>query len=159
MSFRPILFLDVDGVLNACPPRRGHPVSNKLGYPICIPHGTKERVARLTEVFDPVWATTWREDAHPNFAEDLGLPEEPWEHIEFKDLKLLSIIEHTTHYHLTDVTISPWVWIDDDALWEIRRLGLVPDGKRSLAIAPDTGEGLTDDHVERALEFAKALKV
>lgn len=157
---KPLLFLDVDGVLNACPPIDGEPVIHRLGFPICIPSGTKERVARLTEVFEPVWATTWRERAHPNLYEDLGLPEEPWEHIEFSDLKLLSIIDRATEINvLGDAFITPWIWIDDDAEWEIRRSGLRPDGKRTLAIAPETRRGLTDEHVEQALAFVEALGV
>jgi hypothetical protein len=152
---KPFLFLDVDGVLNASPPIEGHQVTRKLGFPICIPPGTKERIASLVEVFEPVWATTWRGDAHPNFAAELDLTSAPpWPYIKFRDLKILSILDYVVSVHMSGTSVRRWVWIDDDAPWEIDHLGLVPDGRKSLAIAPETGVGLTDEHVAQALAFA-----
>jgi hypothetical protein len=154
---KPILFLDVDGVLNACPPIEGEPVTRKLGFPICIPTGTKERVARLSEEFEMVWATTWRDKAHPNFGEDLGLGEE-WPHVDFHDLKILSILEYAVQVKLSGTIVQPWVWIDDDAPWEMQTVGLRHDESKTLVLAPDTAVGLTDGHVQRALDFAARLK-
>lgn len=158
---KPLLFLDVDGVLNACPPIKGVEVVEMLGFPICIPPGTRERIAKLLEVFEPVWATTWRGDAHPHFAEPLGLdPDEPWPHIEFLGgLKLPNIIDFAVGAHLPHHTVvEPWVFIDDDAEWEAKQMGLRCDGEKTLMIAPDTARGLEDKHVEKALEFAAGLK-
>lgn len=159
---KPICFLDVDGVINACPPIPGEKVFavtvNGLRYPICIPSGTEERIAKLSEHFEMVWATTWREKAHPNFAEHLGLdPEEPCPHIEFIHYKLPSIVEHAVENHLREAILRPWVWIDDNAQREIALLGIAPDEKRALAIAPELSVGLTDEHVERALEFCEQV--
>jgi len=154
---KPLLFLDVDGVLNACPPLPDVEVVEMLGFPICIPPGTRERVARLTEAFEPVWATTWRGDAHKHFAEPLGLdPEKPWPHIEFLGgLKLPEILDYAIGPHQPHTTaVRPWVFIDDDATWEAKNLGIRCDGDTSLMLAPDTARGLEDRHVDAALLFA-----
>lgn len=157
---RPLLFLDVDGVLNACPPVPDVEVVEMLGFPICIPPDTPERIARLLEVFDPVWATTWRGDAHEHFAGPLGLTGEPWPHIEFLGgLKLPSIIDYAIGAHLPHRTeVRPWCFIDDDAMWEMREIGIWPDRTQSLVINPVTAKGLTDDHVNEALGFARRVK-
>ena len=118
----PLLFLDVDGVLNACPPIPGEEVVVMNNYPICIPTGTKERIRQLLNVFEPVWATTWRGDAHPHFWEPLDLGEEPWPHIDseaFGAWKLPAIIEFAVERRLSGPDFHrPWVWIDDDGPWE-----------------------------------------
>ena len=155
---KPLLFLDVDGVLNAVPPIEGQPVTKKLGFPICIPEGTRERVARLTAAFEPVWATTWRERADTEWRDELGLTGDPWDHIEFASLKLPSILDHAVEIHMSDTIVTPWVWIDDDAPWEMRRMGIQHDERTTLILAPDTGKGLEDQHVNRALVFAEEVQ-
>lgn len=153
----PKLYLDVDGVLNACPSIPNEPVVQVKGFPICVPPGTRERIARLTEVFEPVWCTTWREDAHPCFGDMLGLGE-TWQHLDFNTYKLLSIIEDAVEVKLSGAIRYPWVWIDDDAKWELEELGLHCDRRHTLAINPQTHIGLTDEHVEEALAFAARLR-
>lgn len=155
---KPILFLDVDGVINAFPPIKGEEVVQINGFPICIPPGTKERVAALVEVFEPVWATTWRKEAHPCFYGPLGLGEEAWPHIDFHTYKLLSIIEYAADIHLSSTILHPWVWIDDDGGWEMRELGLWHDKVKTLVLEPDPAVGLTDEHVEKALALATKAK-
>lgn len=161
---KPYLFLDVDGVLNACPPIEGvevfHVTIEGRRLPICIPPGTKQRVARLAEAFEIVWATTWREQAHATFGEPLGLGEDEWEHLEyFGEYKLPSIIEHAIHRHVRETFCMPWVWIDDNGEREMEHIGIRDDGHRTLVITTNLGEGLTDDQVERALSFAERLRV
>lgn len=158
LALKPKLYLDVDGVLNACPPIPGEPVVRVKNFPICIPSGTKERIARLVEVFEPVWCTTWRKEAHPHFSEALELGEDPWDHIEFNTYKLLGILEDAVEQKFSGTILCPWVWIDDDAKWELEELGLHCDKTRTLAINPNTAQGLTDEHVEEALAFAARLR-
>lgn len=165
---KPILFLDVDGVLNACPPLPGHDVVQKEGFPICIPQGTTERLAKLLEVCEPVWATTWRNKAHPNFGPDLNLGERAWPHIggdygslEHRECgaawKLSAILEYAGDRR--------WVFIDDDGRWELQHLcpgkeiptaGGSSEYENGLVIWPDTAQGLTDWHVDLALTFLEA---
>ncbi len=157
VALKPKLYLDVDGVLNACPPIPGEPVVKMKGFPICIPPGTKERIARLTEVFEPVWCTTWREEAHTHFGEILELGE-TWDHIAFDTYKLLGIFNDAVERKMSATILYPWVWIDDDANWELEELGLHCDRRRTMVINPQTATGLTDQHVEEALAFAARLR-
>lgn len=161
MPAEPLLFLDVDGVINACPPLKGVETFEAQGYPICVPPGTKERIARLLEVFEPVWATTWRKDAHPHFAEAIGVDEDPpWPHIDGPHgaWKLPAIINYASEIRLSGPAIHrPWLWIDDDGKWEMQEHGIWHDKVKTLVICPDTGRGLTDEHVEEALAFAAKL--
>ena len=160
MRVTPLLFLDVDGVLNACPPLPDVEVLQIKGFPISIPPGTKERIAKLSEAFEMVWATTWKGDAHDCFAEHIGLDsdESPWHHIDFPGTyKLPAILDYAVEVRLSGCYTRPWVWIDDRGSEELADLGLQCDSKNSLVITPDLGEGLTDAHVEQALQFYERI--
>ncbi len=142
-----MLFLDVDGVLNAVPPLPDVPVLEMEGFPISIPPGTRERVGRLLTVFEPIWASAWRDKAHPNFGPHLGISDS-WPFIEFRMWKLLSIIEYANG--------RPWVWIDDDADWEVRELkaqGMLPTSLGGLVLCPEAKYGLQEMHVDQALSY------
>jgi hypothetical protein len=135
---KPFLFLDVDGVILA---EREH-----LTF---IPVGTRERLARLLPVFEPVWATAWLGAAHPTFRDDLDLPDESWPYVDYKDFKLTAILRFAGG--------RPWAWVDDDAKWELASLGdSFRDLPSSLVICPSYKVGITDEHVEALLAFAEA---
>lgn len=143
---KPILFLDVDGVLNRYGEDfpRARPEGGR-GAQLHIPEDTAERMQRLLEVFDPIWATAWRRGAHRVFAPLLGLPSRPWHCVDYRDFKLPHLIRYAGERR--------WAWVDDDAEWELEQTGIEPSG---LVIAPDTAVGLTDEHVEELLVFAKS---
>src|SRR5438046_1482707 len=67
---RPILGVDVDGVLNLLevrPDARTVPVelwTTPSGKLIPIPAGTVGRLARLNDAFEMVWATAWGPNAY-----------------------------------------------------------------------------------------------
>lgn len=158
----PYLYLDVDGVLNACPPLPGVEIfyfdHQGRRFPICIPPGTKERLDRLAESFEMVWATTWREHAHPTLAARLDLGEDEWERIEFfGDYKLPAIISHSMDIKMSGTILNPWLWIDDRGEKEMAALGIRCDDRQTKVITPELGVGLTDEHVEQALAFAERV--
>lgn len=156
-NLKPILYLDVDGVLNALGSNRvqGDYVISEGTWGSAdgitrTPFGTKERVHRLMEAFDIVWATAWRGSAHPHFREHLELPDESFPHVDYIDLKLTEIVKHCKE--------RPWAWVDDDAKWELGRLHeAFGSFDNTLIIVPDPSVGLTDEHVEQLLAFAEGL--
>ena len=71
---KPLLLIDVDGVLNCFGSLWSeeydaeHFLPIELAYdryPIRCRKQTKERLERLLVHFEPVWATAWQENAHP----------------------------------------------------------------------------------------------
>jgi hypothetical protein len=146
---KPILLLDVDGVLNVW---GDVPTYVRLEaefwfdlFCIRIPVGTAARLARLAEVYDIVWCTAWESEAGPRLAPYLG------EHV--RDLPYITWTDGPcgTTWKLPDV--DAWLhaygdgravaWVDDDLYgdadaWALRR------GNTLLAkTAP--GKGLTED--------------
>ena len=73
-----MLALDVDGVISlfgfaggvADVPGRFHLIDGMLH---CIPEGINERLARLADDYDLVWATGWEDRANDRLPEILGL--------------------------------------------------------------------------------------
>jgi hypothetical protein len=84
---KPILFLDVDGVLNVDyhrgTPRKGTIVREiPLGHPqhvytVYLDPSHGPWLNELTEHFELVWATTWEDEANEYLLEHLGLPPLP----------------------------------------------------------------------------------
>lgn len=81
---RPLVLLDVDGVLNALGPspawedwRSGHAVAEGRAYPIRWSPSVVTRVLAWTEVAEVQWLTTWGHDANTSLRHLLGMPELP----------------------------------------------------------------------------------
>ena len=143
---RPVLFLDVDGVLNVYGLDGSLKVNTKRVGLVEIPQGTQARLQVLLQRFDPYWATAWRGEAHPQLAAALGIPETPvWPHIAYDDFKYPKI--------LTAAGTRPWAWLDDKAEWELDRLGAYPPAN-GFVVSPIPVEGITDRVVTMLLDFA-----
>lgn len=150
--FKPILFLDVDGVLN-CHAWPNADYENLLqdigGFRCLVPPETRERLRRILEHYEPVWATAWLGRAHSAWREALDLPQEPWPYVSYVEYKLPSIIKMAGW--------RPWAWVDDDANWEIERLGWKASYVSGLVISPDGRYGITEEIVEQLIEYAKEV--
>lgn len=144
---KPILFLDVDGVLNCISRHEDYEHHITDGIPVWVPTGTKERVAKLLDHFDPIWATAWQGTAHRCWRNILGLDGQPWPYVSYANYKLTEILRMAGE--------RPWAFVDDDMGYELRGLGWTRDMVNGLLIEPDPDEGLTDDHVEQLLDFAR----
>jgi hypothetical protein len=153
---KPLLFLDVDGVLNTVCSRdveweTEEPVDVD-GFLCTVPKGTKERIARLTEVFEMHWLTTWEDKAHRCWHELIGVPADPeWPYVQWRKFsggnKFIALMEEREE----DDPDRPWVWIDDDGPFHVYDREIPDNG---LILVPELRSGLTDEHVDAALEFA-----
>lgn len=149
---KPLLFLDVDGVVNACDPtlplQPGTETIKRKGYLIVLQPWLRGCLLRLHEYFEVVWCTTWREEAEPCFAEVLGLPGKR-DYVKWGNLKLPALVAYAGD--------RPWAFVDDDAKWELSQLhpafDMMPD---SLIVTPDVKVGLTEEQTEQLLRFAEA---
>lgn len=164
-----MLLLDVDGVLL---PVRDHNVPGGYYPPsadferaslrhwdtgdlteIWVPPANTDRLRRLGESFDIVWATGWGHHANDIIAPLHRLPSLPViELVWSEDLRSLK-----TSWKLPVIREfvgdRPCVWIDDHIgedveVWARRR------DAPTLVMRADYLSGLTDDIVERALAFA-----
>lgn len=154
----PVLFVDVDGVISVFGFPHDGPAPGRMysvdGLPHCICHGVGERLLRLAESFELVWATGWEERANEHLPYLLGLG---------RELPTLFFDEEplwgTAHWKLSAVERyaagRPAAWVDDSfndtchAWAEARR-------EPTLLVATDPAVGLTDEHVSRLEAWAAA---
>ncbi len=153
---RPILFVDVDGVISLFgfpsgpPPGAFHQID---GIVHCIGHDAGRRMKMLTQRFELVWATGWEEKANEYLPFILRLP--------FKELPVLTFdgraVFGSAHWKLDAIEeyagSRPLAWIDDSLdkscdKWARRREA------PTLLVRTDSDVGLTDDHVEELLRWA-----
>ncbi len=150
----PLLFLDVDGVISLFgfetpAPGRFHWVDGVAHY---IEEACGERVRRLADRFDVVWATGWEEKANEYLPRllDLPVPELPY-------LTFGEAVFGTAHWKVEAIDAyagdRPAAWIDDSVderceRWASERAA------PTLLIRTDSARGLEDAHVEQLLDWA-----
>ena len=158
---RPVLFVDVDGVIsvfgfssNQPPPGAFHSIDGILH---CIAESAGERLARLGERFDLVWATGWEERANEHLPRLLGLPGE---------LPVLTFDGRaefgSAHWKLDAIEAHagsrPAAWIDDFIddecrAWAERRTA------PTLLIESRSAVGITEEHVGELLAWVDEVTV
>ncbi|HEX4110636.1 MAG TPA: HAD domain-containing protein [Solirubrobacteraceae bacterium] len=156
----PLLFVDVDGVLNcfgekdSLPPLEAE--FRALRYTIRVPEGTSARVARLQRAFACVWATTWEHFAFVALGEPLGLSEQ-WPVVE-----LLSDDNGGTR-KLADIIAfageRPCAWIDDELQDDADEWasGRQAAGIPTLLVRTVADVGLTEEQTQQLLDWAAAF--
>jgi hypothetical protein len=156
----PILFVDVDGVISlfgfpsgAAPPGQFQWVD---GIAHCISDGAGPRLRRLAEAFELVWATGWEEKANEYLPLLLDLPQDELPVLTFDGRAVFG----TAHWKLEAIDEyageRPAAWIDDSldercVAWADRRAA------PTLLVETDPAAGITDEHVERLLDWAARL--
>jgi hypothetical protein len=147
---RPLLLLDVDGVLLAV----RDPVDDRLADPEPSLHpDALDWMVELAGSFDLVWATTWHDLANRLLAERLGLRPLPF--IEFTmdhrapTPKLPSVIEF--------VGDRPCAWIDDD-LHEDADTWAAGRPVPTLLVHVASDEGMARRHVDQLLGWAAGFE-
>jgi HAD domain in Swiss Army Knife RNA repair proteins len=158
---KPILFLDVDGVISLF----GFPAgSDELPGPLqwidgvahCIPQAVGERLVTLAERFELVWATGWEERANEHLPFLLKLP--------FRELPCLSFdgraVFGSAHWKVDAIDeyagTRPAAWIDDNLGEECRAWA---EGRQAPTMLLETSPsvGLTDEHVSTLIDWAERL--
>lgn len=155
-SDKPLLFVDVDGVISlfgfssmAEPPGRCHWI-NDVAH--CIPDEAGARLTLLAEHFDLVWATGWENMANEHLPTILGLP--------FADLPTLTFdgraVFGSSHWKLDALTAYAGgrsvAWIDDN-IDDACRLWALSRREPTVIVQSRPNVGLTDAHVERLLHW------
>jgi hypothetical protein len=159
---RPILFVDVDGVLSLfgfTPDVRAlpGPLHDIDGVTHCIPESVGPRLVRLADEFELVWATGWEERANEHLPYLLGLP--------FRELPCLRFdgraVFGSAHWKLDAIDeyagSRPAAWIDDNIDATCRGWAMSRDAP-TLIVETQPAVGLTDEHVEELLGWASRLR-
>ena len=159
---RPILFLDVDGVISlfGFSPGDGQlpgPLHWIEGVAHCIPDEVGARLVTLAERFELVWATGWEERANEHLPLILKLP--------FRDLPCLRFdgraVFGSAHWKVEAIDEyagdRPAAWVDDNidetcTAWA--------EGREAATLIVETSPavGLTDEHVTELLRWADELE-
>ena len=156
---RPILFVDVDGVISLFgferhgePPGRFHLVD---GIPHCIGHDCGGRLARLAERYELVWATGWEEKANEYLPRLLRLDGE-LPTLRFDGRAVFG----TAHWKLEAIEEyagdRPAAWIDD-SLDERCRAWAERRAAPTLLVETEPHEGIAEEHVEVLVAWADEL--
>jgi hypothetical protein len=153
---RPLLFLDVDGVLNPypdCPPGFAEfelfPGDDEP-VRLCAAHG--DWLHELSAAFDLVWATAWGEAANRLLCPHFGLPELPSLSLQPPPFDPAAKLAAVAAY----ASDRPAAWVDDivptGALeWVERR------SQPTLVLEVDPSVGLTRESVDELLSWSEGI--
>jgi hypothetical protein len=156
---RPVLAVDVDGVISLFgfdePPGRGQARFELVdGMVHCISLAAGERLRRLEEHYELVWATGWEEKANFYLPSILGMPELPF--LSFDGAARFG----SAHWKLGPLDEyakgRPAAWIDDsfdESCYEWARGREEP----TLLVPTEPHIGLEDAQVEALTVWAKGL--
>jgi hypothetical protein len=159
MSSKPILAVDVDGVISLFgfdePPDRSVAKFELIdGMVHCISLTAGERLRRLSENFDLVWATGWEDRANDSLAPLLGLPDLPW--LNFDGAARFG----SAHWKLGPLDEygrgRALAWIDDSFdescfVWAQER------SEPTLLVPTESPHGLEEAHAEALTRWAAEL--
>jgi hypothetical protein len=158
---KPILFVDVDGVISlfGFAPDAAHlpgPFHWVDGIAHCIPEVAGERLKRLADHFEMVWATGWEEKANEYLPFILGLDGE-FPVLTFDGRAVFG----SAHWKLDAIdeyaADRPAAWIDDNLddackLWALKRTA------PTLLVQTEPATGITDEHVDELLRWANEIR-
>jgi hypothetical protein len=155
---KPLLFIDVDGVISLFgfqgslneAPGKLHLID---GMAHCIPDGIGQRLGRLADHFEIIWATGWEDRANDLLPEILELPGE---------LPFLTFDGNarfgSAHWKIQAIDTyagdRPLAWIDD-CIDETCQAWAVERSAPTLLVPTESDRGLTEAHMETLLEWVR----
>jgi len=156
----PVLFVDVDGVISLFGFRPDAPLPGNFhqvdGIVHCLSHRAGERLGRLAERFELVWATGWEEKANEYLPRLLGLSAPALPVLTFDGRAVWG----TAHWKLSAIEEyagdRPVAWIDD-SLDECCERWARERAAPTLLVRTRTGDGIEDEHVMRLILWADEL--
>ena len=176
---KPLLLLDVDGVLNAFAPTRPHTVRYLGGrylkdgtwapYKVHLDNEIAEMIDLLAEHYEIHWATMWNGRAN-EVGEAIGidpLPHMYCDHFEgwdaakamgMSDFRIKGLWYAKTPLIPAYVNGRPFAWVDDDHTHEDRAfLKLQPGCETFLLLQTNDKTGLTWDNVATLIDWAEKV--
>lgn len=161
---RPLLIVDIDGVLNPDMPRDNPEppwitfVAQWSGYVVALnPEHGKELLAIAERTgCELVWGTTWEEHANDEVASRLGLPALPVVHVTTPPEVLDSWVIWKSGHIAKYAAGRPFVWLDDHPS-ELDSRYLAANGAPDhLIVQIDPETGLEDHHLRQAEEWLES---
>ena len=160
LSPLPILFVDVDGVISLFgfpshdnPPGSYHYVD---GIIHCLSATAGERLGRLAERYELVWATGWEERAKEHLPRLLGLTGPEWPVLSFDERPVWGSADWKVEAIDEYAGDRPAAWIDDN-LDETCERWARERAAPTLLVRTDPAVGIAEEHVERLLEWAATV--
>jgi hypothetical protein len=158
MSDKPVLLVDIDGVISLfgfspdeCPPGTWHLVEGIAHF---LSSTAAAHLHELAQSFDLVWCSGWEERADEHLPALLGVPVLP--HLSFDRNVGGGPVSHA-HWKLAAIEAHagdrPLAWIDD-ALDDACERWAAGRGAPTLLVRTDPKVGLTREQVARLREWA-----
>lgn len=158
-SARPLLLIDVDGVISLFGFDPGSPPPGRWltvdGIPHLLSAAAGAHLRRLASAYELAWCTGWEEKADEYLPHALELPER------FPYVNLADAIPTVDgHWKLAAIdrfagSARPVAWIDDAHEERCRAWAEARPGP-TLLVTTEPASGITEDHVEALLAWAKA---
>jgi hypothetical protein len=156
---RPLLLIDVDGVISLFSFDPNHPPAGDFQFVDGIPHlisaTAGDHLRAVSGAYDLAWCTGWEEKADEYLPHVLGLPA-PIPHVE------LAPDETSGHWKLAaiDRYAGPdraLAWLDDGHNEACREWAAARRGP-TLLLGTDPAVGITEAHVAELLAWAQRLR-
>lgn len=163
-TVRPVLAIDVDGVLNAIsngPPPAGWEDTRVQGYQIRYNPGHGDRLLAIAAETgaELAWCTTWQEQANQYIRHLVGLPQLPWVPLEpgraglkFSEYRSVGAIKATALRAWAGDRPVCWLEDEPDAAAELASWS-VPH----LVVRVDESAGLQERHLQKARSWLLGL--